>query len=141
MNYYIVIIMLLILSFHDAFAQSSNTFLEGIDWKKTKMRHGLVRRLEKRQFTPAAKKEAVARGKKLYQNNCIDCHGASGKGDGNKAKDYGLKPADLTKLTKVYNHHFLFIQVSKGKDKMPMWEDILSDNEIWDITIYLSTLK
>ncbi|SLN68598.1 hypothetical protein PEL8287_03818 [Roseovarius litorisediminis] len=39
-------------------------------------------------------------GRGLFAENCVQCHGASGKGDGPWAKGMKPRPADLTKLTK-----------------------------------------
>jgi len=36
------------------------------------------------------------RGKVLYENNCGDCHGVSGKGDGPSARALGAPPTNFT---------------------------------------------
>jgi len=38
-------------------------------------------------------------GRVLYMENCSQCHGASGKGNGPWAASLSPKPADLTKLS------------------------------------------
>jgi len=38
-------------------------------------------------------------GQRLFADNCVQCHGASGKGDGAWASGMTPKPADLTKLS------------------------------------------
>src|SRR3989442_13981599 len=35
-------------------------------------------------------------GERIYKQNCINCHGPSGKGDGAAAEQLNPKPADLT---------------------------------------------
>lgn len=39
-------------------------------------------------------------GARLFAENCAACHGATGKGDGPIADDFGRPPADLTQLSK-----------------------------------------
>ncbi|MEQ9257619.1 MAG: cytochrome c [Roseovarius sp.] len=38
-------------------------------------------------------------GRALYTENCAQCHGPSGKGDGPWATDFTPRPADLTQLS------------------------------------------
>jgi len=39
---------------------------------------------------------ASDQGKALYENNCGDCHGVSGKGDGPSARALGAPPTNFT---------------------------------------------
>ena len=40
---------------------------------------------------------AIARGRKVYREHCMSCHGMKGDGQGKVAKDLSTKPRDLTK--------------------------------------------
>jgi mono/diheme cytochrome c family protein len=40
--------------------------------------------------------ENLSNGEKLYAENCASCHGTTGKGDGEAAKDLNPPPVDLT---------------------------------------------
>ncbi len=40
--------------------------------------------------------ELLAEGKRLYEENCVQCHGPSGDGKGWKAADLKKKPRDFT---------------------------------------------
>jgi mono/diheme cytochrome c family protein len=40
--------------------------------------------------------ELLAQGKKLYENNCVQCHGPNGDGKGWKAAELKKKPRDFT---------------------------------------------
>ncbi len=89
----------------------------------------------------------VSRGKRLFLQHCIPCHGESGTGDGALAKKLGYKPADLTleRLNRQSDGE-IFWKISKGKkpmrDKKPMpdWEKELTERERWDVVSYLRTL-
>jgi mono/diheme cytochrome c family protein len=84
-------------------------------------------------FAPAAQaQEEVAAGKKEFQIACSQCHGVSGKGDGEMAQFLTIKPADLTVLSKANNGQYPFLKVfqtidgramvkSHGVGPMPIW--------------------
>jgi high-affinity iron transporter len=54
--------------------------------------------------------ELLAQGKTLYENNCIQCHGANGDGKGWKAAELKTKPRDFTLPLQQWNY-------SKGESK------------------------
>src|SRR4029077_19866649 len=52
---------------------------------------------EKKQKTPVPADDAsIAAGKATYTAKCASCHGDTGKGDGDDAMMYYVKPADFT---------------------------------------------
>src|SRR5271170_185587 len=69
----------------------------------------------------------VERGRGLYHQRCIPCHGPTGVGDGAMAKKLGYKPANLTlERLKDQVDGELFWKISKGKPPMPDFEKVLS---------------
>ncbi len=40
-----------------------------------------------------------AEGQRLYAQNCVQCHGSTGQGDGELAQDMMRKPANLTQIS------------------------------------------
>jgi mono/diheme cytochrome c family protein len=83
----------------------------------------------------------VERGRGLYQQRCLPCHGEKGTGDGKMALKLGYKPANLTleRLNSQVDGE-LFWKISKGKSPMPDFEKLLSARERWDIVSYVRTL-
>ena len=78
----------------------------------------------------ATQDEVVAAGKREYLDNCVACHGESGKGDGRMAEILVIKPADLTQIAKRNNGVFPFWHVygviegtvpTRGHVYMPNW--------------------
>ena len=57
--------------------------------------------------TPLAKLKAsperVAQGRQFYRAGCALCHGEAGHGDGEKARELGIVPPDLTQIA-ARNH-------------------------------------
>ena len=45
---------------------------------------------------PQKTPERVGLGKRLYENNCTQCHGSKGEGEGWKAADLKVKPRNFT---------------------------------------------
>ena len=93
--------------------------------------------------TPAT----VARGKAVFAANCVQCHGADGKGHGSE----GHLVADLTDdlrdvlnpegvlFYKVWNGHA--VQLRWQIDDMPAFSGKLSKDEVWAIVEYLKVLR
>ncbi len=46
---------------------------------------------------------AAKRGKALYTQHCVSCHGTTGAGDGPAATALKVRPADLTQIAQKYN--------------------------------------
>jgi mono/diheme cytochrome c family protein len=113
--------------------------------------HGQAGKGDKEWKAPprASKKEnpippdekSVARGKALYTEHCLSCHGASGKGDGPAAKDLPKKCGDLSN-PKMWEQTdgTLFWKISEGKPPMTGYEKLLSKDDRWHVVNYMRTL-
>lgn len=79
---------------------------------------------------------SIARGAPLYAQNCAECHGAGGRGDGPLAGKLPIRPADLTE-PHLFAHKVgeIFWWVSYGRDDgvMPGFADKLSPDQRWDL--------
>ncbi len=94
--------------------------------------------------------EAYAEGLALYTRNCMPCHGDYLDGQGHYA--HGFNPAPLplrgggtiAQLTESY----VFWRIAKGgaglpregapwNSAMPAWEDFMTADEIWAVTLFL----
>ncbi len=99
---------------------------------------------------PEEFKEHVENGLRVYYENCVFCHGDTMEGDGIYA--YGLDPipanfADSTTIA-MLQEAYLFWRIAKGgpglpeesgpwSSAMPAWELFLSEEEIWDVILFL----
>ncbi|MBF8250866.1 MAG: hypothetical protein HW382_494 [Deltaproteobacteria bacterium] len=91
-------------------------------------------------------------GKKIYDKRCVWCHGEEGAGDGPAAERVNPAPRDFTSgMYKIKSTPFdemspsdddIFRMISDGMpdSSMPLWKDILSEQERWDLVAYLKKL-
>lgn len=99
--------------------------------------------ISKTPITPVS----LANGKKIFESNCSVCHGLKGNGDGPMASQFDPSPAVLSnpQLTGDANttayDNFQVISVGIANTAMMSWAEVLSENEIWDVTYYLRTFS
>ena len=99
---------------------------------------------------PAAFREHVAAGKDVYYQNCVFCHGDNLEGDGIFAHGLSPIPANLADPGTIaqLQESYVFWRIAKGgpglpaeatpwDSAMPAWEKFLSEDEIWQVTLFL----
>ena len=88
---------------------------------------------------------SVIRGRLVYQNYCVLCHGVEGKGDGRAAKLHTPKPFNLT--TSVAPRDYIAQILRKGGEAMsrgkgmPPWGEQLTDEQINDTLSFLYSIR
>jgi mono/diheme cytochrome c family protein/uncharacterized membrane protein len=83
---------------------------------------------------------SIERGKAVYEANCIQCHGAAGKGDGPAGVELAPTPADFTTqhaAMHLDSDFFYWIKNGKPPSAMPAFGGTLSDEQIWDVINYV----
>jgi cytochrome c5 len=86
--------------------------------------------------------EALAKAKKVYNLDCALCHGATGDGKTDLAKDMQMTMADWTdpKSLAGQTDQQLFDTIRKGKGKMPAEDEARAKNEdVRDLVQYIRT--
>ena len=85
------------------------------------------------QPSEAALKSARA----LYGENCANCHGDGGKGDGSEAMRYDPKPADFTDglHMNTVTDGALFYQISQGRKPMPAFKRRMTEDQRWELVL------
>jgi mono/diheme cytochrome c family protein len=82
-------------------------------------------------------------GERAYRQNCVNCHGASGRGDGAAADKLDPRPADLTSdKTQAKRDTELLETIKFGRPgtAMPGWMSELDERDQRDVLAYLRTL-
>ncbi len=91
------------------------------------------------ELTPAI----LERGGKLYEVNCLQCHGPRGMGDGHQATMFNPRPTNLQDEKVMENPDgALFYQITFGVSGtgMPAFRG-LTDEDRWHLVSYLRSLK
>jgi len=92
---------------------------------------------------PVTQNEAgVKSGQAVFTRNCLACHGKTGQGNGVKAASLRNFPGDFSRpeFQNLTDGEILY-RVKTGKGEMPKFEAKLTDEEIWNVIIYLRTFK
>jgi cytochrome c oxidase cbb3-type subunit 2 len=101
---------------------------------------------------PAPSEQVLAHGKDVWQNaKCWECHGNTGKGDGEKAAglkdDFGfpIRPADLTsgqfKSGPAVEDIFRTMSTGLSGTPMPTYRDSLPEQDRWALAYYVLSLS
>ena len=91
---------------------------------------------------PVPKEEAAfERGKKLFNQYCANCHGKSGQGDGPAAAQLKTKPDNLAERAGHHPDGDFAWKIANGRGDMPAFKNQLSENQIWDLTHFIQSLK
>lgn len=92
----------------------------------------------------------VGNGRKVYYQNCHFCHGDALAGDGMYAHGLNPIPTNFTDPGTIaqLQENFLFWRIAKGgpglpaeggpwDSAMPAWEKFLTEEEIWEVILFL----
>lgn len=87
----------------------------------------------------------IARGQRIFAENCVDCHGSSGDGKGQLVLAGSVSaPLDMTDLALTRDKSPLdwFTIISEGnlEKLMPPWQEALSEQDRWHVALYSYTL-
>jgi mono/diheme cytochrome c family protein len=89
-------------------------------------------------------------GRRVYYQNCLPCHGDLLDGQGHFALGYNPVPLAFHEAGTIdqLQESFLFWRIAKGglglpregtpwNSAMPVWEDFLTEDEIWAVIIFI----
>jgi len=101
---------------------------------------------------PAPSAQTVARGRAVYEANCVQCHGPNGAGDGFGAPFLVPPPRDFTAAQYKFRttgtgelptDDDLFRSISRGANGtgMPPWHYLIADEDRWALVDYVKSLS
>ena len=86
----------------------------------------------------------IQKGKKIFQLNCVGCHGEKGDGEGTAGRLLNPKPANFLNDTLMNNlppfqiYNTIRLGIS-GTAMVPITQ--LTDKEVWDAAFYVTSLR
>ncbi len=106
--------------------------------------------LENPMREPGHEEAAFERGKEVYYQNCMPCHGDYLNAGGHYAHGFNPTPLALRGNGTIaqLTESFVFWRIAKGgpglpreggpwNSAMPAWENFLSADDIWAVTLFL----
>jgi hypothetical protein len=97
---------------------------------------------------PEEFRKHVENGRQVYYRNCVFCHGDNHAGTGMFVHGLDPIPTNLPETIPLLRDTFLFWRISKGgpglpeeggpwDTAMPVWENFLKEDEIWEAILFL----
>jgi high-affinity iron transporter len=87
----------------------------------------------------------LIRGKKIYDTNCVACHGPKGDGKGPAGATLNPKPTDFTSppAMKDISDARMLKSIREGRPGTGMvaWGGILNEKDIEDVMAYIKSLQ
>lgn len=81
--------------------------------------------------------------KDVYMEECAQCHGEHGKGDGPEARTHSPLPADLSdgrRMSAVTDGE-IFYQITEGKRPMPSFKKRLTEDQRWGLVLFVRSFS
>jgi hypothetical protein len=81
--------------------------------------------------------------RQLYGEECAQCHGNHGEGDGPQARTHSPLPADLTdaaRMAKVTDGE-IFYQITEGRRPMPSFKNRLTQDQRWQLVLLVRSFS
>jgi mono/diheme cytochrome c family protein len=81
--------------------------------------------------------QAIAAGEPIYIRECAECHGEDGTGEIPQAPDF-TNPVTRGELLETPGQGLC--RVTEGLNRMPAYQDTLTETEMWQVLTYLASL-
>ncbi|HET7088136.1 MAG TPA: c-type cytochrome, partial [Anaerolineae bacterium] len=90
--------------------------------------------------------QSLAIGQQLFEANCAACHGSAGRGNGPRAGELTVRPADFgSGHLDIHTDGDVFYWIQNGlptvNSPMPAFKNILTEDETWHLVNYVRRLR
>jgi high-affinity iron transporter len=79
----------------------------------------------------------------MYMDECAQCHGEHGKGDGPEAAMHDPPPSDITDARHMNSvtDGEIFYQISEGRKPMPSFKKRLTGDQRWGLVLFVRSFS
>lgn len=96
----------------------------------------------KEYANPLRRTEAVLeRGRHVYANTCIVCHGPAGEGDGSIVPKFPRPPSLQSDKIRNYPDGNLYFIISRGQNLMSSYASQIKPEDRWAVVHYIRALQ
>ena len=85
--------------------------------------------------------EVIAKGKSVFENFCIVCHGPEAAGDGKVTKLFPKPPSLMRPKVREYTDGRIFHVPMRGQGSMPSYAKQLAPDELWSVVHYIRDMQ
>ena len=85
--------------------------------------------------------ERILKGKTVFENVCIVCHGKQAAGDGNLTQLFPKPPHLMRKRVRDYTDARIFHVPMRGQASMPSHSTQLEPEDLWSVVHYIRNLQ
>lgn len=81
--------------------------------------------------------------RQIYADECLQCHGERGQGDGPEARTHYPLPADLTDAKRMATvaDGEIFYQITEGRRPMPSFKHRLTQDQRWQLVLLVRSFS
>jgi mono/diheme cytochrome c family protein len=83
----------------------------------------------------------LARGKFLFDNVCITCHGPEAAGDGHLTKLFPKPPSLMTQKVRDWSDGRIVHVPMAGQGSMPKHVSVVENDDMWAVVLYIRSLQ
>jgi mono/diheme cytochrome c family protein len=85
----------------------------------------------------SASESTMKAAKRIYMDDCAQCHGERGKGDGPEAAMHDPPPSDISDARHMNSvtDGEIFYQISEGRKPMPSFKKRLTEDQRWGLVL------
>ncbi|MCK4707357.1 MAG: cytochrome c [Gammaproteobacteria bacterium] len=104
--------------------------------------HWMAPTAEAAKINPVKRTDnSIEKGAKLYQQNCVSCHGENADGNGMAGMMLSPKPANLRDMSGGHPDGDFAYKIKQGRGAMPAWKNTFNDNQVWHLVNFIQTLN
>ncbi len=115
-----------------------------VHWLNEQNKPWIVPQEYKRLKNPLFPSESIlSSARQIYGDECAQCHGEQGKGDGPQARTHNPLPADLTdaKRMAIVTDGEIFYQITEGRRPMPSFKRRLTQDQRWQLVLLVRSFS